>query len=134
MKGKPRGKRKTQVDWYPAELKILRESYRKCTRAEIQALIPRHTLSAIEARAFLFGLRKGRFEYRIRPTVSDPMLLAIFDRMKESNITTADLAAEIGGSPATFAYWADGTHDPKLKTLRRVLDYFGLDIKLVERA
>ncbi len=130
MKGKRKGA--SQVEWYTSELKILRERYSNSTRTEIVRLIPRHTLKGINAKAFRMGYKKGRFEYVKVPKCTDPLLLKIFDFMREHNLTADDVGKEAGlGGGSTIRYWAKGTHSPKLKHLRKLLSYLDLDLKLV---
>jgi len=92
-------------------------------------------LDGIEAKAHRMGYKKGRFEYRMKPQCSDPILLELFAFMRKNNLTADDVGQESGlGGGATVRYWAKGQHSPKLKHLRIALDYLGLDLKLVEKS
>lgn len=97
------------------------------------ALIPKHSWRGIEAKARSMGLVRPIVARTREATCSDPLIREVFRIIRERNLTINDVAEEALGGGDTMYKWAWGKHSPKLKNLRKVLDYLGIDIVLKDK-
>lgn len=54
--------------------------------------------------------------------------LAIYNAIKDSGYSQAQLAREMGVSPVVVSRWATGRHIPDMDSLARLADILGVDL------
>jgi predicted transcriptional regulator len=64
----------------------------------------------------------------------DPLMLAIRLTRRQREISQSDLGALIESDGGQVSRWELGDTDPRLSTVRRLLDALGMDVVLVDKA